>query len=41
MSVSINFGDVSVRNEGDINTLASIIEEKLTRQMQLYKLGIS
>ena len=41
VSVSINFGGVSVRNDNDINSIASIIKDTLTREIQLSKLGIA
>ncbi len=41
VSVSINMWGVSVRNESDINSLASAVADQLTRSLQLSKLGIS
>ena len=41
VTVSINFGGVSVRNDNDINSIASLISDELTRKLQLYKLGIA
>jgi hypothetical protein len=40
-SITINFGGVSVRNDGDITKIANAVKDVLTRDLQLGKLGIS
>ncbi len=41
VNVSINFGGVSVRNDGDIQSIARTVENSLIRKLQVYKQGIS
>lgn len=41
VNVSINFGGVSVRNDGDITEIARQVENALTRKMQLYRQGVA
>ena len=41
MSVSINFGGVSVRSDSDVQAIARTVTDELTRQIQLSKMGIA
>jgi len=41
MNVSINFGDISVRNDWDIREITRAVEDSLTRKLQLYRQGIA
>lgn len=41
VTVSINFGGVSVRNESDINSIANMVADTLTRKLQLSKMWIA
>lgn len=38
VSLSINFGGVSVRNDDDIKRISDMITEEMTRKLQLYNL---
>lgn len=40
-NISINFWGVSVRNDNDIKSIAEMVTDSLTRQLQLWKLWIS
>lgn len=38
MTLNINLGGVSVRNDQDIKTITSELKDELARTLQLYKL---
>ncbi len=40
-TINITIGSATIRSEDDIKSLARNIKEELTRDMQLFKLGIS
>ena len=41
MSVSINFGGVSVRDDSDIQKISNLVTEEMTRKLRLYNLWIA
>lgn len=38
VSVSINFGGVSVRDDSDIKKISDLVTEEMTRKLQIYNL---
>ena len=41
INISVNFGGVNVQNQADANALSDLVIQKITRQLQLSKIGLT